>query len=72
MKVTKEQDTTLGALNITSKASISPLQVYKEQIPLNSEEAVFQKIPVCISLLCLFGLRLVKTVLTPLGSKFHL
>lgn len=48
-KVTKDQYTTLGALNILLKVSISPLQVYKEQMHLNSEEAVFQTIPLCFS-----------------------
>lgn len=40
-KLSKEQDATLGALNNTLKVSISPLKIYKEQTPLNSEEAVF-------------------------------
>lgn len=35
--MTKEIDTTLGALNITLKVSISPLKMYKDQIPLKSE-----------------------------------
>lgn len=48
MKVTKGQDTTLGALNITLDVSISPLQMYKGQIPLN-KRLCLKETPVCIS-----------------------
>lgn len=48
MKVTKEQDNTLGALNITLDVSVSPLQMYKEPIPLN-KRLCFKKTLMCIS-----------------------